>query len=44
MPKREDIKKIMLIGSGPIVIGQLASHSKRKDMKSSSSTAIPPLS
>ncbi|MDO9540890.1 MAG: carbamoyl-phosphate synthase subunit L, partial [Kiritimatiellia bacterium] len=22
MPKREDIKKIMLIGSGPIVIGQ----------------------
>ena len=22
MPKRTDIKKIMLIGSGPIVIGQ----------------------
>ncbi|MCA9270453.1 MAG: hypothetical protein KDA41_18355, partial [Planctomycetales bacterium] len=22
MPRREDIKKIMLIGSGPIVIGQ----------------------
>ncbi|MBI3985293.1 MAG: hypothetical protein HY343_00075 [Lentisphaerae bacterium] len=22
MPKREDIKKIMLIGAGPIVIGQ----------------------
>ena len=22
MPKREDIKKILLIGSGPIVIGQ----------------------
>ena len=24
MPKREDIKKIMVIGSGPIVIGQAA--------------------
>ena len=22
MPKRDDLKKIMLIGSGPIVIGQ----------------------
>ena len=22
MPKRQDIKKIMLIGSGPIIIGQ----------------------
>ena len=22
MPKREDIKKVMIIGSGPIVIGQ----------------------
>ena len=22
MPRREDIKKIMIIGSGPIVIGQ----------------------
>ena len=24
MPKREDIKKVMVIGSGPIVIGQAA--------------------
>ena len=24
MPKRDDIKKIMLIGSGPIMIGQAA--------------------
>ncbi len=24
MPKRDDIKKIMVIGSGPIVIGQAA--------------------
>ena len=24
MPKRKDIKKIMVIGSGPIVIGQAA--------------------
>ena len=24
MPKREDIKKILVIGSGPIVIGQAA--------------------
>src|SRR5690554_7408045 len=24
MPKREDIKKIMILGSGPIVIGQAA--------------------
>jgi len=24
MPKREDIKKIMVIGSGPIIIGQAA--------------------
>ena len=22
MPKREDLKKIMIIGSGPIIIGQ----------------------
>ena len=22
MPKREDIKKVMIIGSGPIIIGQ----------------------
>ncbi len=22
MPKRDDIKKVMIIGSGPIVIGQ----------------------
>ena len=24
MPKREDVKKVMVIGSGPIVIGQAA--------------------
>lgn len=24
MPKREDLKKILVIGSGPIVIGQAA--------------------
>ena len=24
MPRREDIKKIMVIGSGPIIIGQAA--------------------
>ena len=24
MPKRDDIKKILVIGSGPIVIGQAA--------------------
>ena len=24
MPKREDIKKVLLIGSGPITIGQVA--------------------
>ena len=24
MPKREDIKKVLVIGSGPIVIGQAA--------------------
>lgn len=24
MPKRNDIKKIMIIGSGPIIIGQAA--------------------
>ena len=24
MPKREDIKKVMVIGSGPIIIGQAA--------------------
>ena len=24
MPKRKDIKKVMVIGSGPIVIGQAA--------------------
>ena len=24
MPKRDDIKKVLLIGSGPIVIGQAA--------------------
>ena len=24
MPKRKDIKKVMVIGSGPIVVGQAA--------------------
>ena len=24
MPKREDIKKVLVIGSGPIIIGQAA--------------------
>ena len=24
MPKRQDIKKVMVIGSGPIIIGQAA--------------------
>ena len=24
MPKREDVKKVLVIGSGPIVIGQAA--------------------
>ena len=43
MTKRTDIKKIMVIGSGPIVIGQAAefdyagsrhvSHFVKKDMK-----------
>ena len=26
MPKRKDLKKILVIGSGPIVIGQAAVH------------------
>ena len=39
MPKRRDIKKVMVIGSGPIVIGQAAefdyagthaSHSRKR--------------
>lgn len=43
MPKRKDIQKILVIGSGPIVIGQAAEFvmqehrlvllSKKKDMK-----------
>ena len=41
MPKRKDIQKILVIGSGPIVIGQnlimrehrLVLLSKKKDMK-----------
>ena len=43
MPKRRDIKKVLVIGSGPIVIGQAANlimrehkhvlHSKKKVMK-----------
>lgn len=43
MPKRTDIKKILVIGSGPIVIGQAANltmqdlkhvnHFAKKDMK-----------
>lgn len=48
MPKRHDIKKILLIGSGPIVIGQGCEFDysgtqalkalKKKDLKSFSST------
>ena len=26
MPKNKDIKKVLVIGSGPIVIGQAAEH------------------
>ena len=29
MPRRTDIKKIPVIGSGPIVIGQTAEHGRR---------------
>ena len=28
MPRRTDIKKVMVIGSGPIVIGQAASRKR----------------
>ena len=45
MPKRTDIKKILVIGSGPIIIGQAAEFDMpevrhvnpfvKKDMKSS---------
>ena len=51
MPKRTDIKKVMVIGSGPIVIGQaaefdyagtrLALHSRRRVMRLSSPTRTP---
>ena len=35
MPKRTDIKKILVIGSGPIVIGQAAEfdYAGRRDTK-----------
>jgi carbamoyl-phosphate synthase large subunit len=54
MPKRTDIKKIMLIGSGPIVIGQAcefdysgtrpARRCARRATQVSSSTATRPRS
>ena len=50
MPKRVDIKKILVIGSGPIIIGQAAEFDyagtqaclalKKKAMKLFSSTRI----
>ena len=35
MPRRNDIKKILLIGSGPIIIGQACEfdYSERKHVK-----------
>ena len=52
MPKRTDLKKILVIGSGPIVIGQAAefdtqerrhaSLSKRKDTRLFSAIPILP--
>ena len=30
MPRRTDIKKVMVIGSGPIVIGQAAEFEPRR--------------
>ena len=53
MPKRTDLKKIMIIGSGPIVIGQAAEfdyagtqacRSRRRGTRSFSSTPTPPRS
>ena len=54
MPKRTDIKSVMVIGSGPIVIGQAAEFDysgtrhagccARKACGSFSSTRIPPRS
>jgi carbamoyl-phosphate synthase large subunit len=51
MPKRTDIRKILIIGSGPIVIGQAcefdysgprpARPSRKRDTRWCSSTAIP---
>ena len=45
MPKRTDIHKVLVIGSGPIVIGQAAAlPCVRRAMKSCSSTPTrPPL-
>lgn len=34
MPKRTDIRKILVIGSGPIVIGQAAEFDYSGDRKS----------
>lgn len=54
MPKRTDLKKIMIIGSGPIVIGQAAEFDyagtqaclslKEEGTRSFSSTPTPPRS
>ena len=33
MPKRTDIKKVLVIGSGPIVIGQAAELMKAKEVQ-----------
>ena len=52
MPKRTDLKKIMIIGSGPIVIGQAAEFDyagtqaclSLKEEGSFSSTPTPPRS
>ena len=51
MPKRNDLKKVMVIGSGPIVIGQAAEFDyagtqackalREEGMRSSSSTPTP---
>ena len=49
MPKRTDLKKILVIGSGPIVIGQAAEFDYagtqacgRRDIRSSLPTPTPP--
>ena len=54
MPRRTDLHRILVIGSGPILIGQAAEfdyagtqaclHSRRRGTRSSSSTLIPPRS